>query len=240
MSSFELKPQGSTNETDVNLGAAFIGGTKALAKALPSIDEIVWTHPRYPIPSLLVGRVSDDTWACTFDAVKARVGADLQFQRDQLEGGASCLPLIPCCVCCIVCASFGSFGDLQQQAMMAQREWLALAESEQQRYRPVGVSVTVAKEIRTRGGGSHRRIAHETVGLRFEVGPAPATTTTDACAPAYVPTTTTAPAYVPSAQKIDRADHDIVAKLEKLNQLHLTGALDKDEYAAAKAKLLNQ
>lgn len=43
--------------------------------------------------------------------------------------------------------------------------------------------------------------------------------------------------YAPSAQAAPDAD-DMVAKLEKLGQLHQSGALSDEEFAAAKAQLL--
>ena len=106
---------GSTNDKAVKIGAIFASGARAVAKTVSTVDQIVWTSPKSPMPAQLAGRVPEDVWAATFDAVYAMTGKELDSQRAAMEqmGG---LPMVPCCIPCIVCKAFASMGAVQEMA----------------------------------------------------------------------------------------------------------------------------
>merc|ERR1712232_969980 len=104
--------------------------------------------------------------------------------------------LIPCFVPCYM-------GQTIQIARDHQAAWLHLVQTQAKLYRPLGVHVTLAKELRTCGVGSDRDFTNSTVGLRFEVGP-----------------------MQTFALQQPMSQTDVVAKLEKLNELHQTGAIN--------------
>ena len=230
MSSFELKPMGSTNQNVPGVGATFLRPGAAMAEALPTIEDVVWTANRSPVPPPLADRVPGEVWARTFDAVRSRCAADLERGKETLVKFTGGLPFIPCCVPCIVCRGFSNMSRLQAAALEADRAWLDLAQSEQKTYAAYGVSVTIATEMQMSGAGSNRKLHNAKVGLRFETGPA-------AAASEYGP-----PVVVtaePVSQHMERPDEGLASQLEKLSDLHRKGALTEAEYAAAKTKLLD-
>ena len=171
--SFELKPMGSTNQQTPNIGAVMIRGSGALAAAIPKIDEIVWTCSRSPVPVMLAGRVPDDVWASTFDAVYARTAEATEVSRKMVEGFTGGLPFIPCCVPCIVCKTLCAMNGHMKEAMNQQQAWLKLVQDEQQKYAPYGVQVTIAQELRvSHSGHDGTTSSMETVGLKFDVAAA--------------------------------------------------------------------
>mmetsp|Transcript_59226 Transcript_59226/g.176014 ORF Transcript_59226/g.176014 Transcript_59226/m.176014 type:complete len:193 (-) Transcript_59226:29-607(-) len=188
---FELKPQ-----IQINI----------LTK---SVDEIVWTHPRSPVPPVLAGRISKATWARTFDAVRGQYDEYLSAIK-----GIRPIIFIPCLVPC-------SMPKMMKISQDWQDNWLALVQSQAEIYTPLGVQVTLAKELHCMGSGSSRNIRNEIVGLSFELGP-------EVQAQQHI--------YAPSGQI--RPGDDLVSKLSKLNELHKAGAISGKEYEVAKAKIL--
>jgi len=235
MPSFELKPMGSTNDKTVDMGAVFLRGGAAMAKAVPGIDDIVWTCPRQPLPLQFEGRVPEDLWVATYDSLRARYDVDLRYQRDALSNATGGLPFIPCCVPCIVYRSIGRMGQMQAAAQASEQAWLNLAQTEQAKYAPYNVHVTLATEMRTQstGAGSHRNfhMRKVNVGLKFEAAdfPMPTSVVTGAVVTAVGPP--------PAMQQMDRAV-DITAELERLARLYQAGALSDEEFRVAKARLL--
>jgi hypothetical protein len=176
-----------------------------------NVEDIVWTQPRSPLPPLLADRVSLSQWQGTWDAV--------QKQYDKIYDGMR--PLfpwiyIPCCVCC-------TMSKMIKLKREVQESWVNLVLSEQEKYRSVGVQVTLARELYSYGAGSSRHMENEMVGLRFEIAPNPGGSSS----------------YEISNTPNKKDSSDLVAQLEKLNALHKAGALSYDEYEKAKAKLLS-
>ena len=155
---FELKPQGSTNQNVPSHVSLMTNTSKALIAAMPKVEELVWTNGRSPLPILLQGRVPDDVWASTFDAVYARTAEDLNAQREMIADQMGGLPFIPCCVPCILVKMCCEMDGLAKKGMIQQQAWLKLVQDEQQKYAPYGVQITVAQEERThyRAGGHER------------------------------------------------------------------------------------
>ena len=117
--------------------------------------QIVWTCARNPAPVLLAGRVPDDVWASTFDAVYARCAEETESARKIYDASIGGLPLIPCCVPCILAKH--SMSGHEEESMRQQQAWLKLVQDEQQKYAPYGVQITVAQEERSHySAGGHR------------------------------------------------------------------------------------
>jgi hypothetical protein len=135
-----------------------------------------------------------------------------QYQRI-LEGITSLRPwiFIPCCACFI----FPKMIELKRET---NEEWLRLVAQQQEIYRSAGVQVSLVKEIFTMGAGSSRNLQKDVVGLRFEIAPLPAGS--------------------PSLSPTNVGRGGVVEQLERLTELHKSGALSQIEYEQAKAKVL--
>jgi len=213
-----------------------------MAAIVPKINDIVWSANRSPVPAVFAGRIPEDVWARTYDGVRARYAADLEFQRKFLEGATGGLPLIPCCVCCIICSRCAGMGQYQQDIQQQEMEWLALVRAEQANYQPYGISVAIATEMRLDTMGDHStrrtRMQKVNVGLRFEAAELVLTPT--GIEPIVAMAT-------PITMERDSTERDSKAEpsgglgseLDKLAKLHASGALSDTEYATAKAKLLS-
>ena len=189
------------------------------------------------MPAQLAGRVPEDVWAATFDAVYAMTGKELDSQRAAMEqmGG---LPMVPCCIPCIVYKAFASMGAVQEMAEEARQAWLALVQREQATYQAYGVHVTLAQEMRVRNSGGSRGQQHirselVNVGLKFE--------SADFQMPSLVGgTPVVAAAVLAPPQEEMKRDGGTADELVKLAGLHKAGALTDEEFSAAKAKLLER
>jgi len=180
------------------------------------VDDISWTVGRDRVPILLEGRgVSLSVWQKTFDEVWG--------QYDYILGSIKWWFVVPCCICC-------SMPYMMRIAQETREEWKRIVSQQEQIYRAFGVQVTLALEMQ--GLSSSREV--EPVGLRFDIA-----TVTIAQPAALPPTAYGAPAYEASSAAGTAAVDDIVSKLERLKQLHATGALSDSEYASAKNKLLS-
>ena len=139
----------------------------------------------------------------------------VQARYEYVLNSISYLHLIPCFICC-------TLPHMVHVAKKNRDEWTIIAREQADIYRPFGIQVTLAKELS--GIGSSRQT--ETVGLRFDV------------AQTTLPEGGTT-LQANSMMARSESDDDLVAKLERLQQLHQTGALTESEYTAAKAKLLS-
>jgi Short C-terminal domain len=136
----------------------------------------------------------------------------VQARYEYVLNSISYLHLIPCFICC-------TMSHMVHVVKKNRDEWTIIARQQADIYRPFGIQVTLAKELT--GIGSSRQT--ETVGLRFDVA-----------------TQTTPEGGTTLRDSMARSESDdMVAKLERLQQLHQTGALTESEYTAAKAKLLS-
>jgi hypothetical protein len=127
-----------------------------------SVDEIIWTVNRSPVPILLAGRINESTWSRTFDMIRGHYD-------DQISSNKSLKwALIPCAVPCVM-AKMISMNKERQDA------WLEILRSQKQIYQKFGVQVTLAKEISYNDSGSGSSSSSMfTVGLTFTVaGPMP-------------------------------------------------------------------
>jgi len=216
-----------------------------------SVDEIVWTHDRSSVPQVLSSYgVTHSMWIRTFDAIKGIY--EEQIAAATKVRSQMCLFLIPCVAPCMI-------GNHIKIARSIQDGWLNLVKTQAEIYRPLGITVTLAKELATRGVGSDRHMSNETVGLRFEVsstaaGGGVATTSPVLASPAshysnnnYYGTSNTASQYSTSnsnpymttTTSDGNGSEDLVTRLNKLNQLHKSGAITDDEYTKAKSKIIN-
>ena len=234
MSSFELKPMGATNDPHVGIGRIRARGVGALAGAIPAIDEVVFTHARLPPPPQLIGRVPEELWMNTYDAVRTRTAEVNEMRRSFLQNGGN-LPHIICCVPCIIGIRFAQSGDQQKAMQASQLAWLKLVQHEQEQYAPYGVHVSLATEarVRTIGAAEHRRVVSDKVNVGLQFDMAPATGVVNAIV-AAVP-------VAPTPEKMEERARggSLADEIAKLSQLHDAGALTVTEFADAKAKLLS-
>ena len=172
--SFELKP------SPQDVGAkdlCSICGTLCCVccgRAPDRVDprQIVWTCARNPAPVLLAGRVPDDVWASTFDAVYLRCGEQMDQERrfaEGLTGVVGCLlTSVPCCLPCNFVMQYNASQEFSQQ----KQAWRKLAQDEQQKYAPYGVQITVVEELRRQGSTAHGEEMQSNtvvyVGLQFK------------------------------------------------------------------------
>ena len=241
--SFELKPMGFNNQRAPTLGSLLTGGPSALAATMPKLEEVVWTCGRSPPPVLLAGRVPDDVWASTFDAVKARCAEEMEVAHKQLSGMS--MSLNPCCACCNMFSTLKHMDSAMQGAVDQQQAWLKLVQEEQQKYAPYGVQVSLAQEPRITHHGHGAGVGHTsthivTVGLKFDKFDM-AAAASPAMPMGVVPTVVAAAVVSPPIQAEVVRDGDSVAdQLAKLTNLHKTGAITDLEFAKAKAKVLTR
>lgn len=139
--SFELKPQKRINET-----------TK-------SVDEIVWTFSRSPVPPLLVGRVSNSTWTHTFDIVRGHYDEHINAIRPKSISFFG-LCIVPCGITRRI-----------KVATDYQDGWIEILKNQQEIYHHLGVQVSLAKEAYSIYSVSDWSFSNEIVGLRFRLGP---------------------------------------------------------------------
>ena len=174
--SFELKPTGSTKPPPSNPYAVVFGGAAAVAKMMPKIEEATWSCAKSPAPALLAGKVPDDVWASTFDAVYLRCGEQMDQERrfaEGLTGVVGCLlTSIPCCLPCNFVMQCFAAQEFSQQ----KQAWRKLAQDEQQKYAPYGVQITVVEEVRRQGAAGPAAVSGEIqtttvvyVGLQFKM-----------------------------------------------------------------------
>lgn len=148
MPTFELKPMGTTNNKHVGMGAMLSRGGHAMAAAIPTIDDVVWTAERSVVPPQFAGRIPAEVWASTFDALRTRYAADLETAREGIKSFGGGLPMIPCCVPCIIIAGGSRMGELQQRAHEMEQAWLTLVQSEQAKYQPYGGARSLCNSCR--------------------------------------------------------------------------------------------
>lgn len=224
MASFDLKPQGATNNVSPPIGQMMMRPGAAIAKAMPSGDQIVWTLPRSPVPPQLEGKVSDSMWAATWDKVTQKYIADMERQKDYYVKMFGNMPMCPCCLICIGMKQVSAQRELMEMSHEMEQAWLALVAAEHEKWSQFGVAVTIAQELRVTGnsnGGA--RSCQVKCGLTFSLGPA------GPSAPS---------AYAPPLYPAAGGGADIGSELQKLNQLRKEGALSETEFADAKAVLL--
>merc|ERR1712151_392707 len=158
-------------------------------------------------------------WERTHDALRGVYDEMHTIAAEQRKDMA--LFLIPCIAPCMM-------GKIAQKARILNDSWATLVKSQADAYRPLGVTVTLAKELSSRGVGSDRHMTMSTVGLRFEVASAPQRPPQFAAQSTYC--------AAPTATGGDEA----VERLRKLNALYETGAISRDEYDRVKTRILNE
>jgi hypothetical protein len=248
MPTLELKPMGSTKQqgSPVSFGEML----NSNICRVPSIDEIVFTARRSPVPPQLIGKVDEALWEETYDLVKMRLARKLELKQEAFATMSKMMPsnpccLCPCCLCCKMCCG-GGMNNLaaaqmkqQQDAQEERQAWLALVQSEQIKYSPCGIHVTLSDEMHISGGGKHRvRQTLVTVGLKFETAEA------GGVQAAYSSTAVVqAVEAVPMAQMMERGaaeEESAIDKITKLAKLKDSGVLTEEEFAAKKEQLLRE
>jgi len=145
--SFELKPTGSTKPPPEFTAANFCCLTPSSVLAwMPTMEEITWSCAKSPAPALLAGRVPDDVWASTFDAVYARSAEQMEWTRKFMEGRTGVVGFLRTCPCCLPCEFVMHCFDAQAESQQKQA-WRKLAQDEQQKYAPFGVQITIVMEV---------------------------------------------------------------------------------------------
>ena len=123
-----------------------------------SVDDIVWTLSRSPVPPLLAGRdVSESMWARTFDMVHGHY-------EEQLSSNSSLIKpwfFIPCFVPC-------TMAKMIQMNKERQDGWLEILQSQKEIYQRFGMQVTLARTMSS-SSGSNSGGQMYTVGLQFTV-----------------------------------------------------------------------
>lgn len=232
MPSFELKPMGSTNRKFAKVSDIMMRGHTAMSEAMPKVEDLIWTANRSPVPPPFAGRIPEDVWAQTFDAVQSRVAGDIDLAKDLFAGLPGGLPGGLSGVCCLPCQVFQMFGGMDQyqaNAIKGEQAWLALVQSEQSTYAAYGIGVTIVAETTHTMDQYHKC----NVGLRFDA------------ADVVVAPTELKPAVVVEAAVVGTAapvpqpmEEGLASQLAKLAELNQQGMLSDSEYATAKAKLL--
>jgi hypothetical protein len=123
-----------------------------------SVDEIVWTVSRSPVPPVLAGRdISDLMWARTFDMVRGHYDAQLSSNSSLIKPWF----FIPCFVPC-------TMAKMIQMNKERQNGWLEILKSQEEIYQRFGVQVTLARTMSS-SSGSNSGGQMYTVGLQFTV-----------------------------------------------------------------------
>ena len=123
-----------------------------------SVDEIVWTVNRSPVPPLLAERdISESMWARTFDMVRGHYDQQLSSNSSLIKPWF----FIPCFVPC-------TMAKMIQMNKERQNGWLAILQSQKEIYQRFGVQVTLARTMSS-GSGSNSGGQMYTVGLQFTV-----------------------------------------------------------------------
>lgn len=165
-------------------------------------DSIKLEPVRSEIPVLLINFVSLQQWQQTFDAV-------YNHYEHFLNEGKALIPwvFIPCCICCML-------PTLSAMNKRLEEGWIELCRQEQERYRAVGIQVSLYREISGWGAGSSRHVSNNIVGVKFDI-PAHGITTGGAS-----------------------GGEDYAKQLDTLNHLHKSGGLSDTEFEIAKSKVI--
>ena len=187
MESFELKPVGNAAE-EHRSGSALLGAMETSngpITYLPcgaTVEQVIWSVQRSPVPPEFAGKVTDDMWESTWDAVHAQTHARLEYNRIWAQP-PDCMD--DCCPCFAVggCAGANARKELRRQhprgpeQQAARRNvgagWLALEAVERERYAPYGIHVCLTHESKTVIRNTHgnanttRSVVYWCVGLKF-------------------------------------------------------------------------
>jgi len=196
-----------------------------------SVDDIVWTVSRSPVPVLLAGcNISESMWARTFDMVRGHYDQQLSSNSSLIKPWF----FIPCFVPC-------TMAKMIQMNKERQNGWLEILQSQKEIYQRFGVQVTLARTMSSSSGSNSSGGQMYTVGLQFTVAGGP---------PPIVPATTTLIAessYSPCDIKYEGNDVNIRTSTqsssieERLGKLRsIKHVLTDQEYEEKRKEILSQ
>ena len=142
-----------------------------------SVDDIVWTANRSPVPLLLAGcNISESMWGRTFDLVHGHYDEQLKSINYFMPAQYWLVFIftLPCFFPCLM-------AKMIQMNRRDESRWLEILESQQEIYQRFGVEVTLATTTSSGSPRSGRSSKTYTVGLQFTVaddGPPPTGFTT--------------------------------------------------------------